>query len=195
MTQSFFTNVYLSHYIFMFFIEMIWHSKTEHDQTRQKAKKLLLSQKQLSAENKQLKEAQEKMNSELEDKNERLKIYENESIKDKGTIGQIQNQLIDEQEMFRLFSNMSELTSIYNLNYFISWNWQSYFLNIYQKKTATLNQQIVQLSSELSQSTADCSMINQKVAELQAAHEQALQASEQSAEQLNSKLIEHEKFR
>ena len=174
---------------------MIWHSKTEHDQTRQKAKKLLLSQKQLSAENKQLKEAQEKMNSELEDKNERLKIYENESIKDKGTIGQIQNQLIDEQEMFRLFSNMSELTSIYNLNYFISWNWQSYFLNIYQKKTATLNQQIVQLSSELSQSTADCSMINQKVAELQAAHEQALQASEQSAEQLNSKLIEHEKFR
>ena len=80
----------------------------------------MLSQKQLSAENKQLKEAQEKMNSELEDKNERLKIYENESIKDKGTIGQIQNQLIDEQEMFRLFSNMSELTSIYNLNYFIS---------------------------------------------------------------------------
>ena len=82
---------------------MIWHSKTEHDQTRQKAKKLLLSQKQLSAENKQLKEAQEKMNSELEDKNEKLKIYENESIKDKGTIGQIQNQLIDEQEMFWLF--------------------------------------------------------------------------------------------
>ena len=38
-------------------------------------------------------------------------------------------------------------------------------------------------------------MINQKVAELQAAHEQALQASEQSAEQLNTKLIEHEKFR
>ena len=82
---------------------MIWHSKTEHDQTRQKAKKLLLSQKQLSAENKQLKEAQERMNSELEDKNEKLKIYENESIKDKGTIGQIQNQLIDEQEMFWLF--------------------------------------------------------------------------------------------
>ena len=68
-------------------------------------------------------------------------------------------------------------------------------MNIYQKKTAALNQQIVQLSSELSQSTADCSMISQKVAELQAAHEQALQASEQSAEQLNSKLIEHEKFR
>lgn len=40
------------------------------------------------------------MNSELNDKNEKLKIYENESIKDKGTIGQIQNQLIDEQEMF-----------------------------------------------------------------------------------------------
>jgi chromosome segregation ATPase len=66
---------------------------------------------------------------------------------------------------------------------------------MYKKKTATLNQQIVQLSSELSQSTADCSMISQKVAELQAAHEQALQASEQSAEQLNTKLIEHEKFR
>ena len=82
---------------------MIWHSKTEHDLTRQKAKKLLLSQKQLSAENKLLKETQDKMNSELNDKNEKLKIYENESIKDKGTIGQIQNQLIDEQEMFWLF--------------------------------------------------------------------------------------------
>ena len=60
----------------------------------------MLSQKQLSAENKQLKETQEKLNAELENKNEKLKIYENESIKDKGTIGQIQNQLIDEQEMF-----------------------------------------------------------------------------------------------
>ena len=175
---------------------MIWHSKTEHDQTRQKAKKLLLSQKQLSAENKQLKETQERMNSELEDKNEKLKIYENESIKDKGTIGQIQNQLIDEQEMFWLFSNMSKWTMIYNLFHCIRWYWiVGFFLNMYKKKTATLNQQIVQLSSELSQSTADCSMISQKVAELQAAHEQALQASEQSAEQLNTKLIEHEKFR
>ena len=54
----------------------------------------------MSAENKQLKETQEKLNSELENKDEKLKIYENESIKDKGTIGQIQNQLIDEQEMF-----------------------------------------------------------------------------------------------
>ena len=97
---------------------MIWHSKTEHDQTRQKAKKLLLSQKQLSAENKQLKEAEERMNSELEDKNEKLKIYENESIKDKGTIGQIQNQLIDEQEMFWLFFRICQNGPWYT-NYFI----------------------------------------------------------------------------
>ena len=105
MTHRFFhQRITCTLYVFHTFLtKMIWHSKTEHDQTRQKAKKLLLSQKQLSAENKQLKEAQEKMNSELEDKNEKLKIYENESIKDKGTIGQIQNQLIDEQEMFWLF--------------------------------------------------------------------------------------------
>ena len=108
MTQSFspthiLYTIQYGPYFLYFLFQMIWHSKTEHDQTRQKAKKLLLSQKQLSAENKQLKEAQERMNSELEDKNEKLKIYENESIKDKGTIGQIQNQLIDEQEMFWLF--------------------------------------------------------------------------------------------
>ena len=96
----------------IFLFEMIWHSKTEHDLTRQKAKKLLLSQKQLSAENKQLKETQEKLNSELENKDEKLKIYENESIKDKGTIGQIQNQLIDEQEMFWFLSDSKMTESI-----------------------------------------------------------------------------------
>ena len=65
----------------------------------------------------------------------------------------------------------------------------------FKGKTKSQNEQIIQLSSELSQLSEDCAMSSSKIIELQTEHANAVKAAEDATAQLNAKLIEHEKFR
>ena len=58
-----------------------------------------------------------------------------------------------------------------------------------------MNDQILQLSNELTQSTSDYALANQKFVELQSAYQEAEQVADQAKSQLQQQLLEHEQFR
>ena len=58
-----------------------------------------------------------------------------------------------------------------------------------------MNDQILQLSNELTQSTSDYALANQKFVELQSAYQEAERVADQAKSQLQQQLLEHEQFR
>ena len=64
-----------------------------------------------------------------------------------------------------------------------------------QQKHVTMNDQILQLSNELTQSTSDYALANQKFGELQCAYQEAERVADESKSQLQRQLLEHEQFR
>ena len=58
-----------------------------------------------------------------------------------------------------------------------------------------MNEQILQLSNELTQSTSDYALANQKFIELQSAYQEAENAAESAKTTLQKQLLEHEKYR
>lgn len=58
-----------------------------------------------------------------------------------------------------------------------------------------MNDQILQLSNELTQSTSDYALANQKFGELQGAYQEAERVADEARSQLQRQLLEHEQFR
>ena len=58
-----------------------------------------------------------------------------------------------------------------------------------------MNDQILQLSNELTQSTSDYALANQKFGELQGAYQEAERVADEAKSQLQRQLLEHEQFR
>ena len=79
---------------------------TDRDQTRQKAKKLLLQQKQLNGENEKLKDKVKAMSSQLHELERIIRKLENEKNQAEGSINNLRSQLKEEQvfEMHLLYN-------------------------------------------------------------------------------------------
>ena len=75
----------------------------DRDQTRQKAKKLLLQQKQLTGENEKLKDKVKAMSSQLHELERIIRKLENEKNQAEGSINSLRSQLKEEQ-VFEAFS-------------------------------------------------------------------------------------------
>ena len=69
----------------------------DRDQTRQKAKKLLLQQKQLTGENDKLKDKVKAMSSQLHELERIIRKLENEKNQAEGSINNLRSQLKEEQ--------------------------------------------------------------------------------------------------
>ena len=69
----------------------------DRDQTRQKAKKLLLQQKQLTGENEKLKDKVKAMSSQLHELERIIRKLENEKNQAEGSINSLRSQLKEEQ--------------------------------------------------------------------------------------------------
>ena len=77
---------------------------TDRDQTRQKAKKLLLQQKQLNGENEKLKDKVKAMSSQLHELERIIRKLENEKNQAEGSINNLRSQLKEEQVFGMNFS-------------------------------------------------------------------------------------------